>query len=122
MEKKRRILFFVLMLGLIAGGIIVPRSNIVYADMPGVYQVNGEYTLTSKSLVTKCELETADDTLEKKTRTFKVTKKTKIKKDYNKKALKGKKRTAMIKKMNKKQIRIQFTHKKGKVTAIWPVD
>lgn len=123
MKKKTSLLSMALMLSLFVGALTY-NPKMAYADAPGVYQVNGKYTISATRLVTKCKLETADSTLKKKTRTYKITKKTKfqkVKKDFSKVTLKGKKRTAMIKKLQKKRVAIQFTQKKGKVTAIWIV-
>lgn len=97
-----------------------PQEALADSDM---IQVNGKYSLTATKLVTKCKLETADSTLKKKTRTYIVTSKTEIQKvnekDFSKTTLKGKKRKAMIKKLNKKNLTIQFKAKKGKVSLIW---
>ena len=98
-----------------------PQEALADSDM---IQVNGKYSLTETKLVTKCKLETADSTLKKKTRTYIVTSKTKIQKvneqrGFSKTTLKGKKRKAMIKKLNKKNLTIQFKEKNGKVSLIW---
>lgn len=123
---KRRILFFVLILGLIAGGLVVQRSNIVYAaKVPdSTYLVEGKYSISSKKVVIKCEMTNMYDNtdskiLEKKKRTFKITSKSKIMDSASETVYKGKKRSAMIKKMNKKHFRFFIDIKKGKVKSIY---
>lgn len=123
MKKKISLLSMALILSLFVGALL-HNPHMAYADASGVYQVNGKYTISATRLVTKCKLETADSTLKKKKRVYKITKKTKfqkLKNDFSKVTLKGKKRAAMIKKLQKKRVAIQFTQKKGKVTAIWIV-
>lgn len=122
MNKRKCLISFVLFFSLLTGGLAVSSPYEVHAEDPGIYQVNGKYTITSTRLVTKCKLYSADSSLKKKTRSYKITKSTKIqtvKADYSKVTLKGKKRTAMIKKLNKKNKTIQFKQKKGKVLFIW---
>lgn len=124
MKKKTCMLSLVCILGLLMGMFVVQSPYEAYADSPGTYQVNGKYTITNTRLVTKCKLYTADSSLKKKTRSYKITNKTKIqtvKEDFTKVTLKGKKRAAMIKKLNKKNQTIQFKQKNGKVTVLWIV-
>lgn len=107
---------------MLLGDLTFKNPQEVLADSVGVIYVDGKYSITSTRLVTKCKLETDNGTLKKKTRTFILTSKTKIKKineDFTKTELKGKKKKQMIKKMNKKNPRIQFKEKKGKVSTIW---
>lgn len=123
-ERRRGTHLFVTLLTLfclILGGGVLQKPQKALADSDAI-QVNGKYTITSRKLVTKCKLETADATLKKKIRTYKITSKTKIQivnDDFTKKTLKGKKRKNMIKRLNKKNLTIQFKVKKGKLKLIW---
>ncbi len=106
---------------LIVGALAIrePQKASAYAEM---YQVNGEYTITNTQLVTKCRLDGDESGLKKKVRTFAITPKTKIQKmsasGSKKTTLKGKARQKMIKKLNKKNLTIQFSFKNGKVLLI----
>ena len=123
MKRKFRIFVsVVLFICMLAGTAAIQAPRKVYAESADIYQVNGKYTITTKKLVTKCKLETADSTLKKKTRTYKITSKTKIQKlngDSSKTTMKGSKRKKVIKRLNKKNEPIQFKAKKGKVIFIW---
>ena len=119
---KRKITCIMLLLAMTI--CCVSFQNVREASADGfteVYQVNGKYSLNTKKLITKCRLETADNSLKKKTRTYKITSKTKFY-YYNKKEkkirLKGKKLKKKIKKINRKNVTFQFTQKKGKVIYI----
>lgn len=119
---KKRITSIILALVLTVCGVSFQNVKQAAADgSPGVYQVNGKYSLSKKQLITKCRLETAFSGLKKKTRTFKITPNTKFyyyNKNEKKIRLKGKKLTKKIKKVNKKNITFQFKLKKGRVLYI----
>lgn len=121
--NKHRIVAAVIALCMLMGVFTVQYPETVLADSTDIYQVNGKFTISESKLITKCRLETADNSLKKKTRVYKITSKTKIQtvndSNYSKKTLKGNQRKKMIKKLNKKNQTIQFKEKNGVVTLIW---
>ena len=120
--KFRNTLTVLLAFCLLVGGLAFHAPQKAAADeLSGIYQVNGKYSISNTTLITKCALYTADEDFPKKTRVYKMTSKTKVYLSYgngNKKTLTGKKRQQMIKKLNKKNETIQFEEKNGKVLYI----
>lgn len=119
---KRRVHILVSTMALIfmlAGGIVI--HNKASADgIPGTWQVNGKYSISTTELVTKCRLEGPDSSLKKKTRVYKITSKTKVR-NMNGKVLKGNQRKKFLRRLNKKNATIQFRAKKGVVQIVYPV-
>lgn len=123
MKISRKITAAALIMCLLAGALAILPEKTAMAEARDIYQVNGKYTISDTKLVTKCRLETADSSLKKKTRVYKITSKTKIQtvndSNFSKKTLRGSQRKKMIQKLNKKNQTIQFQAKKGVVTLIW---
>lgn len=123
MKISRKITAAALIMCLLAGALAILPEKTAMAEARDIYQVNGKYTISDTKLVTKCRLETAYSSLQKKTREYKITSKTKIQtvndSNSSKKTLRGSQRKKMIQKLNKKNQTIQFQAKKGVVTLIW---
>lgn len=123
MKIFRKITAAALIMCLLAGALAILPEKTAMAEARDIYQVNGKYTISDTKLVTKCRLETAYSSLQKKTREYKITSKTKIQtvndSNSSKKTLRGSQRKKMIQKLNKKNQTIQFQAKKGVVTLIW---
>lgn len=123
MKISRKITAAALIMYLLAGALAILPEKTAMAEARDIYQVNGKYTISDTKLVTKCRLETAYSSLQKKTREYKITSKTKIQtvndSNSSKKTLRGSQRKKMIQKLNKKNQTIQFQAKKGVVTLIW---
>lgn len=119
---NRKIIYTVMMMCLLCGGIIFMSPIRANAEATNIYQVNGKYKITNKKLVTYCKLYTADKSYPKKKRTYKITSKTKfqrVNEDFTKTTVKKSKVKKLIKKLNKIQMTIQFKQKNGKVTYLW---
>lgn len=128
MRTKNRIFLSVVLIAcLLMGSLTVKSPHRAFAEATDIYRVNGKYSISNSQLITKCKLYTADKDFPKKNRVYKITSKTKIQivtedvggDDFTRQTLKGKKRTRMIKKLNKKNQTIQFKEKNGKVIFIW---
>ena len=120
---KRKIMSIILMMAMLVCGISFQNVKKVFADEAGVYQPDDNYSLSTKKLVTRGILESADETLKKQKRVYKITAKTKFYKIYENKGdkrvrLKGKATKKAIKEANKKKEMIQFKPKKGRLIFV----
>ena len=120
---KRKIMSIILMMAMLVCGISFQNVKKVFADEAGVYQPDDNYSLSTKKLVTRGILESADETLKKQKRVYKITAKTKFYKIYENKGdkrvrLKGKAIKKAIKEANKKKEMIQFKPKKGRLIFV----
>ena len=111
------------MMAMLVCGISFQNVKKVFADEAGVYQPDDNYSLSTKKLVTRGILESADETLKKQKRVYKITAKTKFYKIYENKGdkrvrLKGKATKKAIKEANKKKEMIQFKPKKGRLIFV----
>lgn len=116
----KKVISYVMIFAIVAATAVVPAVP-VSAERSDVWQVNGKYTLTKKKLVTYCELYSADSSMKKKKRTFKITSATKfihVAPDCNHKKIKKSQISKYIKKI-KKSPYFQFCYKKGKVTELY---
>ena len=119
---KKKMIYTLMLMCLLCGGVFLAAPIRANAEATDIYQVNGKYKITSKKLVTYCKLYTADKEFPKKTRTYKITSKTKfqrVNEDFSKTTVKKSKVKKLIKKLNKSQMTIQFKEKNGKVTYLW---
>ena len=122
-KMKRKIMSIILMMAMLVCGISFQNVKKVFADEAGVYQPDDNYSLSTKKLVTRGILESADETLKKQKRVYKITAKTKFYKIYENKGdkrvrLKGKAIKKAIKEANKKKEMIQFKPKKGRLIFV----
>lgn len=119
---KHKIICSIMLVCLVCGSIFFTAPTQANAEDTNVYQVNGKYTITTKKLVTYCELFTADKDFPAKKRTYQITSKTKIQKvnkDFSKTTVSKAKAKQLIKKWNKSNVTIQFKKKGNKITYIW---
>ena len=122
-KMKRKIMSIILMMAMLVCGISFQNVKKVSADEYGVYQPDDNYSLSTKKLVTRGILESADETLKKQKRVYKITPKTKFYKIYENKGdkrvrLKGKAIKKAIKEANKKKEMIQFKPQKGRLIFV----
>ena len=120
---KRKTISIILMMAMLVCGISFQHVKKVFADEAGVYQPDDNYSLSTKKLVTRGILESADETLKKQKRVYKITAKTKFYKIYENKGdkrvrLKGKAIKKAIKEANKKKEMIQFKPQKGRLIFV----
>lgn len=119
---KRKIICSIILVCLLCSSIFFTVSIQANAESADIYQVNGKYEITTKKLVTYCELVTADKRFPAKKRIYKITSKTKIQKvnkNFSKTTVSKAKAKQLIKKWNKSNVKIQFKKKGNKITYIW---
>lgn len=66
MKIFRKITAAALIMCLLAGALAILPEKTAMAEARDIYQVNGKYTISDTKLVTKCRLETAYSSLQKK--------------------------------------------------------
>lgn len=119
---KRKIICSIILVCLLCSSIFFTVPIQANAESADIYQVNGKYEITTKKLVTYCELVTADKRFPAKKRIYKITSKTKIQKvnkNFSKTTVSKAKAKQLIKKWNKSNVKIQFKKKGNKITYIW---
>lgn len=119
---KQKIICSIILVCLLCSSIFFTVPIQANAESADIYQVNGKYEITTKKLVTYCELVTADKGFPAKKRIYKITSKTKIQKvnkNFSKTTVSKAKAKQLIKKWNKSNVKIQFKKKGNKITYIW---
>ena len=121
---KRKIVCSIMLVCFLCSSIFFTAPIQANAEATDIYQVNGKYEITTKKLVTYCELVTADKGFPAKKRIYKITSKTKIQKvnkdkNFSKTTVNKAKAKQLIKKWNKSNVKIQFKKNGNKITYIW---